>query len=60
MLIRDITAILYNSPDRATDGEVLDQIEIYLKTRALELGVSLDGISKISLEGLADYSNLRN
>ena len=60
VLIREVMAILYNSPDKATDGEVLDQIEKYLKTRAAHLGVSLEGIGKISLKGLADYSNLRD
>jgi hypothetical protein len=45
MLIRDITAILYNSPDTMTDGEVLDAIAFYLKERAVELGVSLDDLA---------------
>jgi len=45
MLIRDLTEILYNSPDSLTDGQVLDAIADYLKERAVELGVSLDDLA---------------
>jgi len=45
-LIRDLTAILYNSPDTMTDGEVLDAMADYLKERAVELGVSLDDLAQ--------------
>jgi hypothetical protein len=45
MLIRDITEILYNSPDTMTDGEVLDAMAEYLKEKAVELGVSLDDLA---------------
>jgi len=45
MLIRDLTEILYNSPDFLTDGQVLDAIADYLKERAVELGVSLDDLA---------------
>jgi hypothetical protein len=45
MLIRDMTEILYNSPDTMTDGEVLDTLADYLKEKAVELGVSLDDLA---------------
>ena len=45
-IIRDLTAILYNSPDTMTDGEVLDAMADYLKERAVELGVSLDDLAQ--------------
>ena len=46
MLIRDMTEILYNSPDTMTDGEVLDAMADYLKEKAVELGVSLDDLAQ--------------
>jgi hypothetical protein len=45
MLIRDMTEILYNSPDTMTDGEVLDAMADYLKEKADKLGVSLDDLT---------------
>jgi len=45
ILIRDMTEILYNSPDSMTDGEVLDTLADYLKEKAVELGVTIEDLA---------------
>lgn len=47
MIIRDMTEILYNSPDTMTDGEVLDALADYLKEKAVELGILLDDLASL-------------